>query len=58
MVTAVEMAQRGDICRKRFRRALRAARFKWHQHNAPWTVLIDSEEHRQMQLVLKRLSKD
>jgi hypothetical protein len=58
MVTAVEMAQRAGICRKRFRHALRAARFKWHQHNAPWTVLIDSEEHRQMQFVLANLSKD
>jgi hypothetical protein len=58
MVTAVEMAQRAGICRKRYRRALRAARFNWHKHNEPWTVLVGSDEHMQMQTVLASLTKD
>jgi hypothetical protein len=52
LVTAVDMAQSANIDPKAFRAALRAARLRWHQHNAPWAVARGSEEHRDMERVL------
>jgi hypothetical protein len=50
------MAKEADIDPKGFRQALRDERFHWHEHNDRWTVERGSEEHRAMQLVLRKLS--
>lgn len=55
MVTALEMARARNIDPKDFRRALRAADFKWHRHNDRWEAPIGSPEHSDMQRVLLEL---
>ena len=55
--TAIEMANQAGIDPKIFRRALRGEKFPWHTPNERWTVELDSEQHRAMQRVLRKLSK-
>jgi len=54
--TAEEMAKQAGIDPKRFRHALREKNFPWHVHNDRWTVEIGSENHQQMELVLRELA--
>ncbi len=55
-VTAEEMAKDAKIDPKRFRDALRKARFEWHDHYDRWTVQRDSPQHEAMLRVLRQLS--
>lgn len=52
IVTAAEMAREAGIDPKRFRGALRSAKFPWHEHDQPWRVERGSFEHQQMLEVL------
>ena len=52
---AVDMARSAGIDPKDFRRELRAAGLRWHQHNAPWSVDPGSAEHRDLERVLALL---
>ena len=56
LVTAVDLALAVGIDPKRFRGALRAAKFPWHHHNMPWEVLEGSDQHFQMIAVLRSLT--
>jgi hypothetical protein len=49
------MAMEAKIDPKRFRQALRDERFRWHEHNDRWTVERESDKHKVMQQVLRKL---
>jgi hypothetical protein len=54
--TAVDMAKQAEIDPKKFRRALRSERFRWHNFKDRWTVEPGSKERTAMQKVLDKLS--
>jgi hypothetical protein len=54
-VTAIVMAREAGVSAKALRQALRVEKLPWHEHNARWTVVRDSAEHRDMSTVLERL---
>jgi len=55
MTTAEEMAKQAGVNPKTFRQALREEGFHWHGHYDRWTVAIGSEQHKEMERVLRKL---
>ncbi len=53
LVTADEMARAAGISSKTFRHCLRQRNLRWHRHYDRWTVWRGSNQHRDMQAVLK-----
>jgi cyclopropane fatty-acyl-phospholipid synthase-like methyltransferase len=55
--TAKEMARQAGVDPRIFRQALREEKFPWHGYYERWTVESGSDQHAEMQRVLRKLSR-